>query len=517
MEMQLLRNILLSLLLLLGGNVVQAAPAAINHGKQAFDQYNQFIKDVGSLTDPDRISRERSIIAEAEKGVIKNDRLAMALIGVFLQSGWKVGDTVILAMDRDRAFSLLRKSYDMGEVEAANGLVKAYANGWGVPRDRALASTLVQEAIAKGCPDCTILQAELNRGSGPSLEFHPEQAVGCTLPKDKKRMISKIEVPCNAGSFSGYGSIHFSRNKNKELCIFTGYVLNGLEQGAGQWDCEVEGRKFTVPRLINGRITLVQDEIIGGKYVTKGNFEKGKLDGFGEVSGPQGLFVSGDYKENNLQKGYQILSSSYEKHIAVLYDKGVSFAKCTSDYDQAIDQNCGEENRKIIFPAAVAAREVKMAVEAKATGAVTATGQILAPPINCADFAYSKTTALPTASSGQNALCTAIRDKLGSSQFRFLSFQKIDGLSSVVNGVSIYTMQYEAEIEYTADLRPECFENMAFMKYPQCGETISFGGITARGNALPTVAPAGVKIKRKGDINFTKYESGWKWSPPSGL
>jgi hypothetical protein len=375
----------------------------------------------------------------------------------------------------------------------------------------------VQEAIAKGCPDCGSLEAELKQGSGPNLEFYPEQAAGCTLPKGKNRVISKVEAPCSAGSFSGYGTISFSRNNNKDRCVFTGDILNGLEHGKGRWDCDVIGRKFTVPKFINGKIALVQDEVISGKYITEGNFVRGKLNGFAEVSGPQGLRVSGEYKDNNLQKGYQILASKSGQRVAVLFDKGVSFAKCSSDFDQAIDQNCSDGNRKIIFPDAIAQREEKMAREAAAEGRSVATGKVLAPPINCYDFAYSKTTVTPTTSSGQHALCNAIRDMLGSSQFRFLSFTKIDGLSSVVNGVNIYTMQYSAEIEYTADLRPECFENMAFMKYPQCGQTLSWGGISARGNALPTVAPAGARITRKGDITFTRYESGWRWSKPTGL
>lgn len=461
------------------------------HGKKALDLYTHYSAEASQLADEERRKKLQAIIAEGEKGVAKNDRLAMALVGVFLQADLQIGGEIISPMNRDRAFALLKKSYDMGEIEASHGLVKAYANGWGVQRDRTLAKTLVHEAISKGCTDCEPLRRDLERGSGPLLEFYPEQAAGCSMPTDKKRKYENVAVPCSNGTFSGYGSMTYTEGNSQRKCVLTGDFSNGLLEGQGTSVC--------------------------GNYTYRGGFAKGKRSGLGTLDGPDGFHAEGRYANDHLNNGFQLSKNEYGVRVGYFYVNGSNAGICTEDYNSRYDVNCSEANRKLIYPQAVAAREAQKVAQLETQKGPQPTGQVLAPPINCADFAYSKTTATPTASSGQNALCISIRDKIGSSQFRFLSFQKIDGLSSVVNGVNIYKMQYEAEIEYTADLRPECFEKMAFMKYPQCSETLSWGGISARGNALPTVAPAGAKIRRRGDIVFTKFESGWRWSKPSGL
>lgn len=506
------RNYLLNCLSLIAlfwsGSVLAAPSVASPHGKKAVEMYTLYQTNIKSLSYEEQVSQLKAVFAEAEKGVPKNDRLAMALVGVFLQDVNRSNEQVIIPADLNRAFSLLKQSYDMGEVEAANGLVKAYANGWGVTRDRVLASTLIGEAIVKGCTDCSNLQAELNQGSGPNLEYYKEQSAGCTSPKNKRYNYTLIEVPCVNGQFTGHGKISWRANKDKESCVYTGYIVNGFEDGKGQRKCEALGRTFTDPEFVNGRITMVQKEIVGGTHIMTGGFSKGNREGFNEYTGPRNVYQKGTYAKDKLITGYGIDSDK----LAFFVSDNKFIGLCSADFDAARDKNCSEINRKIAFPLEYAANLQKATEDGRGVA-----GQTLGSPINCSDYSYSKVTALPTESSGQFALCSAIKNALGSSQFRFVSFRKIDGLSALVNGVSVYTMQYEAEIEYTADLRPECYERMSFMRYPQCGQAVSAGGISARGNALPNIARAGAKIKRKGDITFTKYESGWKYNTPSGL
>lgn len=315
------------------------------HGKKALELYTHYSAEASQLADEERRKKLQAIIAEGEKGVAKNDRLAMALIGVFLQDDLRIGDEIISAMNRDRSFALLKKSYDMGEIEAAHGLVKAYANGWGVQRDRTLAKTLVQEAINKGCTDCEPLRRDLERGSGPLLEFYPEQAAGCSMPTDKKRKYEVVAVPCSNGTFSGYGSITYTEGNSQRKCVLTGDFSNGVLEGQGTSVC--------------------------GNYTYRGGFAKGKRSGAGQLDGPDGYHAEGRYLNDRLDNGF--VHTKNESGIAVgnFYINGSHAGVCTRDQNPRVEVNCNANNRNLIFQSASASGPASTVQSASNQGSTT--------------------------------------------------------------------------------------------------------------------------------------------------
>ncbi len=131
------------------------------HGRNAVAMVTEYRQKTVGWTNQIRIEKLRAILAEAERGVAQEDTLAMALLGVTLQTDTKAGSHIVIPMNRQRAYDLLSRSYARGDIEAAHGLILAYANGWGVAKDSGYALTLANEAIGRGCKDCSKLQSEL--------------------------------------------------------------------------------------------------------------------------------------------------------------------------------------------------------------------------------------------------------------------------------------------------------------------------------------------------------------------
>ena len=102
----------------------------------------------------------------------------------------------------------------------------------------------------------------------------------------------------------------------------------------------------------------------------------------------------------------------------------------------------------------------------------------------------------PTESDARSVFENQLGKKFKDGTIKINSFKKINGLSREASGIKIYTLEYEAEIEYPNGLNTQCIsKNGKFMGW-DCWRV--------------ETAEVGKKIKKNDEISFTMTENGWK-------
>jgi len=81
---------------------------------------------------------------------------------------------------------------------------------------------------------------------------------------------------------------------------------------------------------------------------------------------------------------------------------------------------------------------------------------------------------------------------------KITKFQKTDGQSAEIAGVEIYTLDYEAEIEFPKGLNP------------QCKDTSKFSWECLSPQMMGEIRDIGEKQQFKDKIVFEKTEKGWR-------
>lgn len=99
----------------------------------------------------------------------------------------------------------------------------------------------------------------------------------------------------------------------------------------------------------------------------------------------------------------------------------------------------------------------------------------------------------PLESEAQLVLEKRYKNEIKDGTIKITKFRKIDGQSAELVGVKLYTLKYEAEIEYPKGLNPQCKDGRDW----GCGITLSFYEI-------------GGKETVKGEVIFQKTENGWQ-------
>jgi len=104
----------------------------------------------------------------------------------------------------------------------------------------------------------------------------------------------------------------------------------------------------------------------------------------------------------------------------------------------------------------------------------------------------------PTESDARSVLENQFGKRLQDGTIRINSFKKVNGLSREIAGTKVYTLEYEAEIEYPNGQNAECAEGGRLYRKMACWAS-----------SMKPIK-VGEIIKNNKEIVFTLTENGWR-------
>jgi hypothetical protein len=331
---------------------------------------------------------------------------------------------------------------------------------------------------------------------------------------------------CRSGKLQGSGTLTYSYRSGRQTvtCTFGGTWVDGKLEGDGSDDCagKTKFRGIFVGGMRNGPGVTVSEDL--SRLLGLGTFRNGSMTsgfamsdraGTSQISSWVAAVVRPTGQRAVCTSGATLIPSigcteadlSFVREKLVMYSRvgaqGISRGVLTTPEQQAAEQ--------ARMAAAENARVQALETEARRVAYQNT------PPIDCDALFTSRTTTLPSEALAKFAVCSSISQYLGSTQFRINNFAKIDGQRSERLGVAHYTMFVRYEVEYTGDMKPECFTSESANRQNRidggCLSELSVGGISVGGTRrLPLAMPAGFRRQITDEIEFSMFESGWKYS-----